>query len=131
MRVMCVCTGTMVCVWVCLRMLTAQLLSRVRCFATPWTVAPQAPLSWDSPGRNTGVGCHALLQGIFLTQGSHPCLQHYRQILYLSVTREALNQLYNLENHNNNSELLFLQSLGELFTPGRRGSLASLVVSGA
>ena len=25
--------------------------------------------SWDSPGRNTGVGCHALLQGNFLTQG--------------------------------------------------------------
>ena len=27
---------------------------------------------WDSPGKNTGVGCHALLQGIFLTQGSNP-----------------------------------------------------------
>ena len=39
--------------------------------ATPWTAAHQAP-----PGRNTGVGCHALLQGIFLTQGSDPCLLH-------------------------------------------------------
>ena len=29
---------------------------------------------WDSPGKNTGVGCHALLQGIFLTQGLNPCL---------------------------------------------------------
>ena len=29
---------------------------------TPWTVAHQAPLSWDSPGKNTGVGRHALLQ---------------------------------------------------------------------
>ena len=29
---------------------------------------------WDSPDKNTGVGCHALLQGIFLTQGSNPCL---------------------------------------------------------
>ena len=29
---------------------------------------------WDSPGKNTGVGCHAVLQGIFLTQGSNPCL---------------------------------------------------------
>ena len=28
--------------------------------ATPWTVARQAPLSWDSPGKNTGVGCHAI-----------------------------------------------------------------------
>ena len=31
---------------------------------------------WDSPGKNTGGGCHALLQGIFLTQGSNPCLLH-------------------------------------------------------
>ena len=31
---------------------------------------------WDSPGKNTGVGCRALLQGIFLTQGSNPCLLH-------------------------------------------------------
>ena len=36
-----------------------------------WTVAHQAPCLWDSPGKNTGVGCHALLQGIFLTQGSN------------------------------------------------------------
>ena len=36
----------------------------------------------DSSGKNTGVGCHALLQGIFPTQGSNPGLQHCRQILY-------------------------------------------------
>ena len=36
----------------------------------------------DSPGRNTGVGCHALLRGIFPTQGSNPGLPHCRQILY-------------------------------------------------
>ena len=30
---------------------------------------------WDSPGKKTGVGCHALLQGIFLTQGLNPCWQ--------------------------------------------------------
>ena len=29
---------------------------------------------WDSPGKNTGVGCHALLQGVFPTQGSSPYL---------------------------------------------------------
>ena len=33
--------------------------------ATIWTVALQAPLSMDSPGRNTEVSCHALLQEIF------------------------------------------------------------------
>ena len=31
---------------------------------------------WDSPGKNTGVGCHFLLQGIFLTHGSNPCFLH-------------------------------------------------------
>ena len=36
----------------------------------------------DSPGKNTGVGCHTLLQGIFPTQGSNPGLLHCRQILY-------------------------------------------------
>ena len=35
-----------------------------------------------SPGKNTGVGYHALLQGIFLTQGSNPGLPQCRQILY-------------------------------------------------
>ena len=37
---------------------------------------------WDSPCKNAGVGCHFLLQGIFLTQGSNPGLLHCRQILY-------------------------------------------------
>ena len=37
---------------------------------------------WDSPGRNTGVGSHSLLQRIFPTQGSNPHLLHCRQILY-------------------------------------------------
>ena len=36
----------------------------------------------DFPGKDTGVGGHALLQGIFLTQGLNPGLPHYRQILY-------------------------------------------------
>ena len=31
---------------------------------------------WDSPGWNTGVGCHVLLRGIFPTQRSNPCLLH-------------------------------------------------------
>ena len=49
-------------------------LSCVRLFATPWSVARQAPLSMGFPSKNTGVGCHFLLQGIFLTQGSNPRL---------------------------------------------------------
>ena len=37
---------------------------------------------WNSPGQNTGVGSHCLLQGIVPTQGSNPGLPHCRQILY-------------------------------------------------
>ena len=43
---------------------------------------PGSSVHGDSPGKNTAVGCHALLQGIFPTQGSNPDLPHYRQILY-------------------------------------------------
>jgi len=39
-------------------------------FVTPWTVAGQVPLSCDFPGKNIGVGCYFLLQGIFLVLGS-------------------------------------------------------------
>ena len=37
---------------------------------------------WDFPGKSTGVGCHFLLQRIFLTQGSNLGLPHCRQRLY-------------------------------------------------
>ena len=63
---------------------SAYMLNHFSCdplSATLWTVVHQASLLWDSPGKNTGVGCHALLQGIFPTQGSNPCLlplQHWQ-----------------------------------------------------
>ena len=56
-------------------------LSHVWLFVTLWTVAYQA-YPWNSPGNNTGVGCHFLLQGIFPTQGSNQGLLCFRQILY-------------------------------------------------
>ena len=43
-----------------------------------WIVASQAPLSMEFSSKNTGVDCHFLLQGIFLTQGSNPGLLHCR-----------------------------------------------------
>ena len=43
---------------------------------------PDSSVHGDSPGKNTEVGCHALLQGIFPTQGSNPGLPHCRWILY-------------------------------------------------
>ena len=50
--------------WMC-----ALMLRHVRLFATSWTVACQAPHPWTFPGKNTRVGRHFLLQGIFPTQG--------------------------------------------------------------
>ena len=51
-----------------------QGLAHVLTLCDPMDCSPPG----SSPGKNTGVGCHALLQGIFLTQG----LLHCRQILY-------------------------------------------------
>ena len=47
-------------------------------------LCPQA-----SPGENTRVGCHILLQGIFLTQGTNLCLLHWQARLYHLATGEA------------------------------------------
>ena len=46
----------------------------------PMDCSPLCP--WNSPGKNTGVGSHFLLQEIFLTQGLYPVLLEYRKILY-------------------------------------------------
>ena len=43
---------------------------------------PGSSNPWNFPGKSTGVGCHILLKGIFLTQGSNPALLHCRQTLY-------------------------------------------------
>ena len=83
-------------VCVCVRV---ELLSCVRLFAIPWTVACQSLLlhPWDSPGK-TGVGCHALLQGIFPTQGSNgeslKSAELAGQFFTTSATWEAPHLLY-------------------------------------
>ena len=57
-------------------------LSHVRPFAMPWMISARLLCPWDSPGENTGVGRHSLLQEIFLTQGWNPGLPYCRHILY-------------------------------------------------
>ena len=67
------------------------LLSRfswVQICVTPWTVAHQAPLCMGLSSKNTGMGCHDLLQGIFPTQGLNPGLLQCRQTLYPWTTRK-------------------------------------------
>ena len=49
---------------------------------------------WDFPGKNTGVGCHFLLQGIFLTQGLNWVSYIGKQILYHCAIWEAHIQAY-------------------------------------
>ena len=43
---------------------------------------PGSSVHGDFPGKNSGMGCHALFQGIFPTQGLNPGFPHCRQILY-------------------------------------------------
>ena len=68
------------------KLLVAQLSPTLCDPVDPRLIGP-----WNSPGENTGMGCHSLLQGTFLTQGSNPGLMHCRQTLY-SLSHKA--QMY-------------------------------------
>ena len=96
------------------------LLSHVQLLVTLWAIARRLLCPWDFPGKNTGVGCHALLQGIFLTQGLNP---HLLCILNWQVGSLPLAQLLGLGTslslstwvpHPSNSlhHILVLSSLG-------------------
>ena len=69
---------------------------------------PGSTVHGDSPSKNTGVGCHALFQGNFLTQGSNPGLLHCRQILY------CLSQQGSLD-HQGGSSICFLMARDAIF----------------
>ena len=60
-------------------MLVVQLCPALRLHGL-WHARLLCP--WDSPGKRTGVGCHFVLQRIFLTQRLNLGLLHCRQILY-------------------------------------------------
>ena len=76
------------CYHVWMMVMVIYSLSHDWLFTTPWTASRQAPLHGDSPGKHTWVDCHALLQGIFPTQGLNPALPHCRWIFYhLSLER--------------------------------------------
>ena len=61
-----VCVCVCVCVCACARMLSCSFISYS---LQPHGLQPSRLLSpWNSPGKNTGVGCHSLLQGIFSSQ---------------------------------------------------------------
>ena len=76
-----------------------SLLGHVRVFVTPWTAAHWPLCPGDSQGKNTGVDCLSLLQGIFPTQGLNPDLTHGRQILYQLTHQGCLYPLTILTGH--------------------------------
>ena len=53
--------------------------------ASPWTIAHQTPLSMEFPGKNTGMGCHFLLQGIFPTQQLNLHLLHWQVVSFTTA----------------------------------------------
>ena len=78
-----------------------QSLSHIWLFATSWTVAHQASLSMGFPGKNTGVCCHFLLPGIFLTQGSNLRPQY---LLHWQVNSLPLSHLGSPHAHTHTSK---------------------------
>ena len=75
------CVRVCVCVCVCAVLCLVTQLSPALC--NPMDCSPPgSSVHEDSPGKNTGVSFHALLQGIFPTQGSNPGLLHCRWNLY-------------------------------------------------
>ena len=68
--------------------------SSILAWRIPWTEKPGSLQSVGSPGKDTGVDCHSLLQRNFPTQGSNPGLLHHRQILYHLSYREVLSFLF-------------------------------------
>ena len=73
----CVCVQSLSCVQF---FVTPQTPPRSLCDSTDQLASLLCP--WNSPGKNTGMGNHSLLQGIFLTQGLNCGLLYCRQILY-------------------------------------------------
>ena len=81
-----------ICVCVCIYIHThvyekkvKESVSRLAVSDTLWPQGLQPTrllCPWHSPGKNTRVSCHSLLQGIFPTQGSKSGLLHCRQIIY-------------------------------------------------
>ena len=68
------------------------VLTHVQVFAAPWTVAHRLFCPWGFPGKYTGVGCHFLLQGIFLKQGLNPQILHCRWIPHHCAAWEPTSQ---------------------------------------
>ena len=80
---MCVC----VCVYIHMYLLSCSVMSKS---LRPHGLQPaRLHCPWDSLGKNTGVGCHSLLQEIFLSWGLNLSLLHCRWILYYLIHQRS------------------------------------------
>ena len=85
---------------------------------------------WDLPGKNTGVGCHFLLQGIFPTQGSNPSLLHW-QVNFLPLRHQGSHAVYKtLLIFFFNLAMLGLQCCADFLSLQRAGAPLLIVVHG-
>ena len=85
----------------------------------PWNIARQP--RWNSPGKNTRMGCHFLLQGIFQTQGSNPGLLHWQA----SFTTEPRGTWLDKTQKRKYLQLGLIQSW-DFNTQNRQGSIHTL-----
>ena len=92
---------------------------------------PRLLRPWDSPGNNTGVGCHFLLQGNFPTQGSNLGLQHWGQTLPSEPPGNPFNNYQPIDNFLClfRSSAHFLIRLFEILLSNDMSSLCILVIN--
>ena len=88
----------------------------------PGTVAARLLCPWDFPGKNIGVGCHFLFQGIFPTQRSNLCLLHLPVGSLPLGHLRSLNQVFNLS-QSGMGVLLFLHQAWSLAVIYRQGAV--------
>ena len=88
---------------------------------TLWLLCP-----WDFPGKNSGVGCHFLLQGMFQTQGLSSSLPRYMQILYC-LSHQGIKIIFTSESHLVMSDSLWPHVLYSPWnSPGQNTGVGSL-----
>ena len=88
-----------------------EVCSMVSDFATPWTAAHQAPLSMGFLGKNTGIGYHFLLQGIFPAEGLNPHLLHWPIALCHLGSLIPLYTLFILKNCVDDGQIIIMVTL--------------------
>ena len=74
-----------------------QLLNGVQLSRSHGLQSARLLCPWDFPDKNTGVACHFLLQGIFPTQGSNPCLLYCRRSPVLQAVSCTASEFFTTE----------------------------------